>query len=205
MDFLGWAGAAGYLLNHAGFSLRSDYPRKLYFAVNLVSASLLVVSSFAISSWHPVANNGFWAVVSAIALTGGRLPGLPLKLPAKHWLAVCGALAAAALLLTDQAVAIEALGWVSVLAYAGAYLAYAARAVGRRRYLAINVAAAILQMPVLIGDENWPVLALQAAWAALSLAGLFSHAEEATMRPWPAAKAPLKNDDAADGAGGRRS
>ncbi|XBQ17109.1 MAG: hypothetical protein ABL308_04335 [Oceanicaulis sp.] len=204
IETLGWIGTAGYLANHAAFSLYRRYPKTAYFAANLVSAAFLIASSFAIGSWHPVVNNGFWLVTSAVALSGMKPLGVRLKVPAARWLALVAGLVAAWLIATDLPLALEALGWVSVFTYAMAYLAFAAGGIGRESYLGANLAAALLQMPVLYVDGNWPVLALQAAWAGLSLAALMNRVEDAGTKPWLAELPPEVAEETDDDDSGRR-
>lgn len=186
IELLGWVGTAGYLLNHTGFSLKRRYPLKLYFGLNFVSAILLVISSLAISSWHPVINNGFWAITSLIALSGlkplrvgGGLRNIP-------WLLMLLVIAIGALFAAGFGRSFETLGWVSVITYAMAYIALTSGAIGRKQYLLVNIIAALLQIPILMIDQNLPVLGLQVAWAVLSLIGLIRRFGQADTEPWVA-------------------
>lgn len=169
---IGWIATAVYLANHACLSIERGYPRRLYYLLNFFAAGGLVISSLVIASWQPVAVNVFWAVVSLLALAGMSLKtgsGVSQK-----WLLwPLYALVAAALLLLafDWMTAIITLGWAGTFLFCAAYLFFSGGIVRRRRFLLLNLIAACLLMPVLYLHQNWPVLALEAAWAVISLAG----------------------------------
>lgn len=189
MDSLGWMGTFVYLANHVLFSWRLSYPRRAYYAFNLIAAVLLVFSSTALRSWHPVLNNSFWALVSLLALTGHPLIGLRFTPPAKAGLALLVVLAAgvASLMSVAPLAALEVMGWTSVLTYALAYLSFTARSISRAVYLAANLCAALLQIPVLIHAQNWQVFALQVAWAFISALALMLNRSPLADPPHPQA------------------
>lgn len=169
---LGWIATAIYLGNHAWLSSHSAYRGRLYFALNFVGASGIVVSSWAIASWQAVGTNLFWALTSALALAGRGLPGGAFL--NERWLMTpifaFGA-GGIVLLLFDFYNGMAVLGWMGTALFCAGYALFTAERIRRRRFLVYNIFAAYGMSPILYLDSNWPVLALEIAWGSISLAG----------------------------------
>ncbi|NHK27524.1 hypothetical protein FF098_006370 [Parvularcula flava] len=171
-SIIGWVATVIYLANHIALSVNRNYRGRLYFLLNLIGASGLVVSSLVLQSWQAVAINTFWAVVSLLSLAG-RHTGTDFKLSDKAltwpvWVLGAGGLVYA-ILAPNQGLA--ALGWAATLLFCGAYLLFSAETIRRRRFLAYNVAAAFGVAPILYIDANWPAFGLEMAWGTISLIG----------------------------------
>lgn len=169
---IGWVATAVYLGNHGYLSTHRNYRPKIYYALNFFAASGIVVSSAAIASWQAVVVNAFWALLSLAALNdvqphaGGRLSERWIIAP----LAALG-LGGLGFALFDLSAGMAALGWAATGLFCGGYLLFAAGAVRRRRFLLFNIFAAYGLTPILYLDANWPVLALEACWGAISAIG----------------------------------
>lgn len=175
---VGYGGTLLYLVSHAYVSLQQDFNQRYYYAGNLVAATALVVSSTVLFSWQAVCTNLFWALVSL-----QRLRDLPL--PANAVLnsyfrrasrVVAGALLGvlAISVFVKPLLAIGLLAWLSVLIFSLAYLLFAAGELDKRRYLWLNFLAALIIMPQMWLDSNYPVLLLEGCWAIVSLYGALS-------------------------------
>lgn len=175
MGLLGWAGSLLYLANHAALSALRAYPERVYLLGNLVAAVLVGAASLALHSWQSVGVNLFWAAVSLQGLAGREVHARMLS---ERWfrrltgLMVSGGVMAAAVSLRLSA---DLLGWASVAGFCGVYFLFANHEVGRPAYFLYNVLAALLILPVLWLDRNWPVFALEACWAVLSFGAFLKH------------------------------
>ncbi len=175
---VGYAGTLLYLASHAYVSLWQDFNQRYYFAGNLVAATALVVSSTVLFSWQAVCTNLFWALVSLQRLRDVPLPVRALLNP---YFRVALQVVAGALLgvlaisiFVKPLIAIGLLAWSSVLIFSLAYLLFAAGELDKRRYLWLNFLAALIIMPQMWLDSNYPVLLLEGCWAIVSFYGALS-------------------------------
>ena len=175
MGLLGWAGSLLYLGNHAAFSALKRFPERVYLWGNLFAAIMVGAGSLALHSWQSVGLNAFWAIVSLQALAGREIH---VGMLSERWLRLAlglivlgGALSA---ILSVRLMA-DIFGWASVFGFCGIYFLFANREIGRPVYFAYNTLAALLILPVLWLDMNWPVFTLECCWAALSLAAFLKH------------------------------
>ena len=165
---LGWAGSLLYLANHAALSLVRPYPEKIYLGANLVAALSVAIASVVLASWQSVGVNAFWAIVSLQAMTGpARTPDFLKERQVR--LVMAGVVLAACLAAVQSfQLGLEILGWSSVIGFGSAYFLFANNKISRAMYFLYNGWAAVLILPILWIDGNWPVLALECCWAALS-------------------------------------
>ncbi|WP_425410383.1 CBU_0592 family membrane protein [Hyphococcus sp.] len=172
LTIVGWVSTAIYLGNHGYLSTHRNYRPNIYYALNFIGASGIVVSSAAIASWQAVVVNVFWAGLSLLALSGTALPE-SMRLSERWILTPLAILGAGGLAygFADFPAGMAALGWAATGLFSGGYLLFAAGAVRRRRFLLYNIFAAYGLVPILYLDANWPVLALELAWGTISIAG----------------------------------
>ena len=172
-SFIGWVGTVLYLGNHGLLAFDRIDRGRYYYAINLCAAALVTASSLMLASWQAVVVNGFWVVVSLLGLLGRRLalvPGVSLR----TLLALCCVLVvvAAVAAFANGPLGIRLLGWSATALFCGIYLLYAVERISLSEFLAGNAAAAFCLVPVLAMDQNWPVVALELVWGALSVVGL---------------------------------
>lgn len=171
VDLIGWCGTVVYLANHAYLSLSVQHKKTLYFGANALAAACLVFSSVILSSWQAALNNGFWLLISVLLLAKVNLQQLTVSKVLLYVL--FGGLFAVFLFgwastgLPDAAL----MGWSSVLCFGMAYLLLSATKITVLEYLCWNIYAALAFLPQLWLDQNIPVLALEIAWAGVSVFG----------------------------------
>ncbi|MBF7074066.1 hypothetical protein ISG33_11715 [Glaciecola sp. MH2013] len=178
LSYIGWAGTFLYLVNHAYISMMSNWKRTLYFGGNFLAATLLVVQSVYLASWQAVVINGFWMLVSICLLAGMSFDNI--KIAAKHYYVVCVSLFVALISLStlsllstgSWASTIQLFGWSSAFVFCSSYFLFSATRISSRAYLILNAYAAIALLPLLWEKQNWPVFALEVAWAAISIYGV---------------------------------
>lgn len=180
---LGWVGTAIYLINYAYLGLAAGVRHARYFAANAVAAGLLTVSSFALGSWQSVFINGFWLVVSVLALRAVTLR--VGKLSRIHLLALVLVMLVSSLFvwLQDERQAVALLGWSSACAFCGSYLLFSSHLLSTDEFHLFNGYAATALLPQLWRDENWPVLALELCWLVLSVIAYSRHARKGLGLP----------------------
>lgn len=178
LTYIGWAGTIIYLLNHGYISTVVNWKRKLYFGGNFVAAALLVVQSVYLLSWQAVVINCFWMVVSICLLANISFD--MVKVRAKHYYQVCAivfilivSLSIYSVLLTAKwNAAIDMFGWSSAFVFCSSYFLFSALRITSRAYLVLNAYAALALLPLLWFNQNWPVFALEIAWAGISIYGV---------------------------------
>lgn len=174
---LGWTGTVLYLGAYV-YVTWGRRPRVWsYYGTNLLAALLVCVSSVTFGTWQTVAINGFWALVSLMALFGRNVVRDQLRLPVLSRLltavlTVLCLVAGVVWLLEGFRVAAALLGWGSTTAFCIGYLLFAAQGIQRRTFLAYNLYAALVLLPQLFLDGNWPVVGLETVWGLISLGGL---------------------------------
>jgi hypothetical protein len=174
---VGWTGAALYLGAYLYLAGSVAPQVRVYYATNLLAALLVCLSSVDFGTWPTVVINGFWAGVSSVALRGRDVaPGF-LRAPVLNsllttLLATSCAVAVVLWLHAGAPAAASLLGWSSAAAFCFGYLLFAAEGIERRAFLAYNLYAALVLLPRLILDSNWPVVGLEVVWALVSLGGL---------------------------------
>lgn len=172
---MGWCGTVIYLASYAYLALVPHCNRNLYFIANAIAGSLLTFSSLALETWQAVVINGFWVVVSILALRGRTLP-LGFLNRTRLRVLVATVLGTAALLwAVSEHHAIETLGWSSACAFCGSYLLFAGRALAADEFHLFNAYAATAILPALASDQNWPVLVLEICWLGLSIIAFVRH------------------------------
>lgn len=169
---LGWVALVLYVGAHILLILTGKRYRRIYFAVNLVAAIGFVISAGGLSSWQSLAINVFWIVTSIFGLTG-RTNILPSG-GGKAVLLFYGATIAVlvGIVWIAPPLLADAAGWAGAALYCVAYFLLADEDLDRRGYLAMNIAAPLLLVPVYTAQGNWPAQWMSFIWAALSFAGL---------------------------------
>ena len=165
---IGWIGTALYLANHAAYSLSSRYPRPWYYGSNFVAAIGVACSSLMLASVQPVVINAFWALISILALL--RFEKFPGVLKVRYFNAVAILLAIAALCFAPFNLysAANILGWTSAFVFCGSYLLLASKRLSARIFQRNNMISALIILPNLYIDANWPTFLLEVCWAVLS-------------------------------------
>lgn len=173
LPVIGWAGTVLYLVNHALLAFSRIERGRAYYLANGMAAALVTVSSVALSSWQAVAVNGFWVLASLAGLAGITL-GVSRAASARGLIGLCGVglVVAAVLAVGDVQHGIRGLGWAATVLFCGSYLLFAVGRMTQSVFLACNAAAAFGLIPVLVLDQNWPVVFLEVVWCALSVIGL---------------------------------
>ncbi|NNU16007.1 hypothetical protein HK107_06695 [Parvularcula sp. ZS-1/3] len=167
---LGWLGLTLYAAAHLLLILRDGRDRRLYFSINLVAAIVFTASAIGLSSWQSMAINIFWALTSVLGLADREriLSGLGRGL-------TLATLLLSALLLAVSGAGVfpfaDGLGWTGALIYSLAYFLLAEERINRRRYLLLNVIAAVVLIPVYNAQENWPALWMSIVWTVISGGG----------------------------------
>lgn len=178
LEILGWSGTLTYLVNHTYLSLFSKWKKHIYYSGNLVAALALMISSAAITSWQAVFINGFWALVSLLLLIGLDLKKSPIN-PAFFYLSL------AALLIWllirsihEGEINVFILGWTSTLSFCAGYLLFSAGRMSVEAYLFWNTYAALMLLPQLWLDQNWPNFYLEVVWSVISAYGFIRRQQE---------------------------
>lgn len=175
LEYLGWFGTSLYLGNYAYLAFVSRYSRPMYFTANAVAAISLVISSFAIASWQAVGINLFWAAISLWLLLGRGFrfvtadPRLLVFVTFGFWVIAL----AAVIVALPQSVSV--LGWSSMFAFSASYLLFAADRLNVGMFHLWNAYAAVVLMPQLSLDSNWPVLLLEICWFLISVFAYINH------------------------------
>jgi len=170
-SIFGWLGSMLYLLSHSYISYKADWNKRLYYALNLSAAMLLVATSVVFSSWQAVVINCFWAGISVLFFFDVKLGSLPVSpsifraavVVLWGWIAV--------LWFKDGELSLGLLGWSSAFVFSAAYLLFSAERIRPGYYFLWSAYAALALLPQLWLDQNWPVFMLEIIWAGISLFG----------------------------------
>ena len=181
---LGWLGTILYLLAHVWLSAFKNRANYNYYLANLVAALLVAISSLMLSSWQPVVINLFWALVSFAAMRAYQLPRLPFSnLQLYSALGILFISGAVLLVLFASAQGMAVWAWSSTIAYCLGYWRFSAGRLSQQSYYLVNTYAALMLLPQLYNDANWPVLVLQVVWAAVSIWGWFKGRQGYVLSP----------------------
>lgn len=173
---LGWCATGVYLGAHAYLSVVQQYRRDVYLLLNVLGGVLLMVASVGMSSPHAVVINGYWAVVSLLAL-GGLFARMRITVPRGWMLAALYALIAiTSLVVIAQAgkphAVVATVGWAGTVTYCAIYWLIATRQIARSSYLWLSIAAGLCVLPAYADDANWPSFAMNLCWIGISAYGL---------------------------------
>lgn len=171
LEALGWFGTISYLLNHAYISLVQHWNKSVYYGINFIAGTSLVISSLAIPSSQAVTINLFWAAISFTQLANIKSPSLPFNARFIVLSAFFFWLLASGSAFYDLKITIAILGWSSAYTFCFAYFLFASGKISARFYFVCNAYAALVLLPQLWFDANWPVFVLEVCWAMLSLYG----------------------------------
>ncbi|HHK1717158.1 TPA: hypothetical protein ACQQ5N_002943 [Pseudomonas aeruginosa] len=167
--------AAGFLAACLGHAERRP---NWFLAINLVGAIALCLPAYQSGTTAALAINGFWILVALSGLAAGRRQGVPLPM-SNMVLYVYGA-SSIGLLLADwilrRAGSITALGGLVAMALFMAGYFVLSRDLHSKRavsiYLWTALAGNLLYIPLLVSDDNRPILALQILCTAIAVARL---------------------------------
>lgn len=165
---IGWMGTALYLLNHAVYSVHSNYSLRKYYIFNFLAALFVTINSVYLLSYQPVVTNVYWMVVSILGFLS--FEEYPRVYPKRVFYGLGAILicASVALWAYGQFTAFELMGWLSVFVYCSSYFLLVTEKFSRREYQIGSFIAAVLIIPSLFLKQNWPMVVLEVAWAALS-------------------------------------
>ncbi|MBQ0797046.1 hypothetical protein [Zhongshania sp.] len=181
VSLIGWFGTFLYLLNHAYISLNQIWKRRLYYGGNTIAASCLIISSYYSYSWQAVVINCFWALTSLALLCSLDLTKIKLDRRIFHLLVIAMLLVFFAECVFKGQFNLALLGWMSAIAFSGSYLLFGAGKMPAKFYFCWNAFAAIVILPQLWLDQNWPVFALEICWAVISIFGVSRSAEQVNL------------------------
>ena len=167
--------AAGFLAASLG---HAESRPNWFLAINLFGAIALCLPAYQSGTTAAMAINGFWILVAISGLAAGRRQGVPLPM-LNMVLYVYGA-SSIGLLLADWMLrrdgSLSALGGVVAMGLfmAGYFVLsrdlHSKRALGI--YLWTALAGNLLYIPLLVSDDNRPILALQILCTAIAVARL---------------------------------
>lgn len=178
---LGWIGSVLYLLNHAYISIVKNWKPSFYYGGNFIAAISLVISSLILASYQAVVINSFWAVISILLLVKFDVSRLAFSkrffyVGFSLFLAVCTWIVVKYGLSSD--VFFTYLGWSSSYVFCLSYFLFSSKKLSHVSYLLLNVYAATALLPLLWGQQNWPVFTLEVCWALISGYGVFARLDE---------------------------
>lgn len=173
ISLLGWIGTLTYLINHTYISVNKNWQRKIYYTGNCFAAILLVISSYYIGSYQAVFINGFWAIISIALLAGVPIKSIPVK--TKYYVVMLAMIIL--YIFIDSALSQKlntvAMGWSSAFVFTIGYLLFCSEKLSQTHYLLGDAYAALVLLPQLWFDHNWPVFVLEISWATISLYGVY--------------------------------
>lgn len=182
-ETIGWLGTGTYLVAYGLLSAKIIRAEALYYRLNILGASGIVVVSWAKGTWQAVAINVLWIVLSLYGLLG-KSPPVRAVSPrgARGVVAVVAAAALAAFSMGSWHLGIELLGWVSFLAFFLGYALFVSGRISQREFHVWNLVAPTVLLPELWVHRNAPVFVLEAVWALSAAVGLW-RGENDTLGP----------------------
>lgn len=172
LEYVGWLGTGLYLLNHAYISYAKNLKKWVYYLGNLIAASILTVTSLIEHSWQAVVINGFWALISLLLILSAPIQKIAFPMSAFHRLIFLFWPTTLVGFYLDFQLGFMILGWSSAFAFCASYLLFNANIMKPIEYFIWNTYAAIVLLPQLWIDMNYPVFGLELAWAVISLYGV---------------------------------
>jgi hypothetical protein len=178
---LGWLGSISYLINHGYISIVKNWHPKIYYGGNLVAALSLVVSSLMILSYQAVIINCFWALISILLLMKFDVAKIPFS-KRIFYLGFIIILVWSAFIGLEYGLNTTAfhasLAWSSTYVFCLSYFLFCSKKLCHLNYLWFNIYAASALLPILWGQNNWPVFSLEVSWAIISAYGVYERIEE---------------------------
>lgn len=178
--YLGWLGSTIYLVNHAYLSCVRDWKKTIYFSGNFVAALALVISSWGQQSYQAVGVNLFWLSISLMLLLNWPVRRIPASKKLYYLLLIFYVvyLLVCALSSIPWDTLIDRIAWTSTWMFGMAYLLFSAQKMRQMEYLFSNAVAAVILVPQLWLDANYPVFFLEVCWFIISLAGIVRRWDE---------------------------
>ena len=171
VGFIGWIGTSLYLINHGYLSVIKDWRPTIYYSGNFIAAMALLINGTVLSSWQAVVINSFWAIISLLLLFSVDLK----KLASSKVLfeASLATLFLGLLIKSTYQFKLDTqwLAWSSSYIFCSVYLLFSSEKIGLKHYLLWNFLAAIILLPQLALDANWPNFWLEVVWASISIIG----------------------------------
>tara|TARA_Y100001960_G_C14649223_1_gene814938 strand:+ start:96 stop:656 length:561 start_codon:yes stop_codon:yes gene_type:complete len=174
-EFLGWLAVSIFFICHIYVSVFNDLNRKAFFALNTLAAFLMIISSWAISSWVIVIYNIFWIIISSISfINKSKLKSLITVKHLKLLISLILILAFATLM-HDMMISINILGYGSIAIMLNTYLLYSTKQLERVDYLKYDLVAMFIILPQLFIDKNYPALTSESIFIFITAFGLIKY------------------------------
>ena len=171
MQATGWLGTMLYLGAHLYLSGGGRAKWTVYYTVNFIAAFCISITSAVLHSWQAVIINVCWGLISAAGM--GRLSLKFLRFNPVFLevaLGLCFVVSMGSLPFAAR-FSIALLAWSATLAFSFGYLLCASERITKRCFFLYNAYAALVILPQLWIDTNYPTLALEVLWFGISLFG----------------------------------
>lgn len=168
---IGWLGTVLYLTSYLYLSIYKHASLLVYHACNFVAAACITVVSVVLHSWQAVVINVIWGLISVARVFEQPLGFLRFK-PAylEAVLGLCSGVALFALPFLP-AFSFNLMAWSATMAFCLGYLLFASEMVGKSRFFIYNAFAALVILPQLWVDVNYPTFAMEMIWFVISIYG----------------------------------
>lgn len=172
---IGWSGSILYLAAQILLALFS-LPQRKYVIINAFAAILVSIYSFSLFSLQPIIINISWSALSIFSLllrqseTGGN--GKALNVFTAIWIILSGVILLITVNLNIVTNLYTLISWISVWLYLASYTLFIFFKFPLPGFLFIGLLAAILLIPQLWLDRNFPAVFIQLLWSITCMLGI---------------------------------
>jgi hypothetical protein len=173
VSVIGWLGTVTYLVAYMLLALGVLETGAVYLTMNIAAAGMVMLFSATRASWAALVINGAWCTISLYSQLK-----LPLRIPQilvpiiRYGIVIALFGAISILSLGNPLYAFGVLAWCSFCSYIFPYLFFLNQKISLTEFHRWNLLAAVIIIPDLVIDHNWPVVVIEVFWSGVALAGL---------------------------------
>lgn len=168
-EIIGWTGSFMYILSYFLLSYNIIESGKLYYLLNKIAATLIVIISIIKSTFQPVLINSIWLYISYMGYHNKNINIKFLNKYILHSVSVLFFLSFGIVFFIDIKLSFDILAWFSVFAFSTSYFLYSMKNIQEKAFHFYNFLAAISLIPKMILFSNYQVVLLEILWALFAV------------------------------------
>lgn len=166
IEIIGWIGSIIYIIAYILLAYKLIEKEKLYYLLNKIAASLIIIISLYKNTTQPIVINGLWLYISYLGYRKKKLKITFLTPLIMHFITT-GMIIAAILVnfIYNFQFSFDILAWLSVFAFSSSYFLYSNDYIKENIFHLYNLTAALAIIPKMILFDNFQVVVLEVLWA----------------------------------------
>ncbi len=170
IEIVGWIGSIVYILAYFLLTYKIIEKDKLYYLLNKIAATLIIIISIKKNTFQPIIINGLWLYISYLGYNKINFEIKCLNKKMMHLISLIVILSSLiAGFLYGSKLFFDLLAWLSVFAFSSSYFLFSMKKIKEKIFHFYNLMAALAIIPKMYMFDNHQVVILEVLWAIFAL------------------------------------